>query len=176
MTKLESNVARVCGPIRRGRPTKECSPLLKALRAACADKPNHMLNRRECRPKKTGGRPKTKMAGAPRAPRKPKANKPMSLKAMMDRMNWGESQPNAPPGSPRTPSRRKPSTPKSPVRRQSPGVYQCMDLRYTAAEKKQLKSGTKNVKNGLKARCNTLKDSQGRRCRVAVKSGYCKYS
>jgi len=172
MTKLENDVARICGPSRRGRPTKACSPLLKALRAACAEKPNHMLNKRNCRLKKKAGRPRIHAPGT-RKPRttirkaiKPttirkaiKPTKPMSLKAILNGM-----------GPPPARTSRVSSARASPMR-----YERCYDYKYTAADKAILKNprGNKNTRNRVKAKCTSIRDSQGRSCKVSTTKGFC---
>ena len=46
--KLARGIYDVCGPIRRGRPTKQCSALLKRMREKCEKKGGMVFKKREC--------------------------------------------------------------------------------------------------------------------------------
>ena len=46
--KLARGIDDVCGPIRRGRPTKQCSALLKKMREKCEKKGGMVFKKREC--------------------------------------------------------------------------------------------------------------------------------
>ena len=93
VTTLSKEVRRICGEPTRGRPSAECSEILKILRSSCAEKTNHTMKNRVCRPKlrpgrppgakpKTTKKPKAKPASAtkPKTMKKPKAKTPSATK------------------------------------------------------------------------------------------------
>ena len=136
------------GPYRPGRPFKECSAILKELRMLCAEQENHVYRARVCRPKMKPGR-------------KPvfvnmfhEAKKPKSVKL--------------------------PSAAKKPKSVKLPNaalpVFGCYEIRYSADEKRALKSSqtTPGTRLRLKNKCDTRFDNMGRQCKVHVPKGICK--
>ena len=164
---LHSLKSNTCGdgPWRPGRPKKECSNVLKDLRALCKKMEGYTYQKRVCRLKmKPGRKPKAK----------PKnggfRTAAMGAAAAMRK----RVTPRAPPPSPA--SLRK--TPKAPVsaRRSPARVTGCHTIRYTAEEKRALKAPrtSPGTRQRLKNKCAGFKNVKGRTCRVDVPKGLCK--
>lgn len=144
------------GPWGPGRPKKDCSNVLRSLRALCKKMEGYTYQKRVCRLKmkpgrklkasKGNGRFRTAAMGAAAAMRK---KTPVT--------------PKAPPPSPAS-------------ARRTPRVSGCHTIRYTADEKRALKAPltTPGTRQRLKNKCSGFKNDKGRQCKVHVPKGLCK--
>lgn len=147
------------GPWGPGRPKKDCSNVLRSLRALCKKMEGYTYQKRVCRLKmKPGRKPKAKSGGGFRTAA-------MGAAAAM-RLR---KTPKAPPPSPA-------SARRSPVRVATPRVAGCHTIRYTADEKRALKAPrtTPGTRQALKNKCTGFKNDKGRLCKVHVPKGLCK--
>lgn len=162
VTTLSREVRKICGVPRRGRPTAECSEILKILRSACLAKKNHTLSKRECRPKLKAGRPlKVKPKTAYHTPAKPRTM-PKAKSALMTKYSIKKYTPG-----PRSASRKVPM-PALPRK-----IEYCPDITFTAEETRFLRNpmASPSKKASSRARCESMKNSMGRECVVRMKQG-----
>lgn len=141
------------GPWRPGRPKKDCSNVLRSLRALCKKMEGFTYQKRVCRlklkpgrkPKNKGNVFKTAAMGAARAMRNAKITPKVPVIAR-----------------------------KTPVR--SGRVDGCHTIRYTADEKRMLRAPgtTPGTRQRLKNKCTAFKNDKGRQCKVHVPKGLCK--
>ena len=172
---LHSLKSNTCGdgPWKPGRPKKNCSNVLKELRALCKKMEGHTYQKRVCRLKLKPGR-------------KPKANKnspggfrTAAMGAASAMRKKTPVTPNAPPPSPasvRKTPKAPPPSPASVRKATTPRVSGCHTIRYTADEKRALKAPrtTPGTRQRLKNKCAGFKNVKGRTCRVDVPKGLCK--
>lgn len=158
------------GPYKPGRPKKDCSNVLKQLRALCKKMEGYTYQKRVCRMKMKPGR-------------KPKVAKPRGFRtaAMGAAAVMRKRTPKAPPPSPaslrKTPMAPPPS-PASARRTATPRVTGCHTIRYTIDEKRALRAPrtTPGTRQALKNKCSGFKNDKGRACKVHVPKGLCKAS
>lgn len=164
---LHSLKSNTCGdgPWKPGRPKKNCSNVLKELRALCKKMEGHTYQKRVCRLKlKPGRKPKAK----------PKANKnsPKGGGFRTAAMGAASAMRKKTPVTPKAP----PPSPASVRKATTPRVSGCHTIRYTADEKRALKAPrtTPGTRQRLKNKCAGFKNVKGRTCRVDVPKGLCK--
>ena len=170
VTTLAREVRRICGEPARGRPSAECSEILRMLRASCAAKPNHTLVKRQCRPKIKPGRPKkAKPAAKPAVATKRSVARPKAKSASYAKRSIKKYTPG-----PRSVSR-KVGMPPLPARQRSPKIKYCPDIRFTAEELRFLRNpvASASKKAALRGRCDSKKNSLGRPCAVRMRTGKC---
>ena len=166
LTTLSKEVRRICGEPRRGRPSKECSEILKILRTTCARKENHTLSKRVCRPKlKRGRKPKPKQPQVTKRQAVPKAKSANMM--TIKKYSVG----------PRSVSR-KPMLPLPKARKSSPKpqpVKACSQMRLTADEIRILRNPMANAKQKAKIRaiCESQTNTKGRKCALRLRTGVC---
>ncbi len=185
VTTLSREVRKICGEPRRGRPSAECSEILRILRSSCSAKKNHTMKNRVCRPKLKAGRP----AGAkPRAkPRakpastvrraKPKAKPasatrravPKAKSASMAKRTIKQYTPGA-----RSMSRNA-TMPALPKRSFPKKIVYCPDIKFTSEEIRFLRNpmASPKKKASLRGRCTSMKNVLGRKCAVRLRTGSC---
>lgn len=149
------------GPWGPGRPKKDCSNVLRSLRALCKKMEGYTYQKRVCRLKmKPGRKPKAKSGGGFRTAA-------MGAAALIRK----GVTPKAPASI-----RKTPKVPASPARVATPRVSGCHTIRYTADEKRALKSSqtTPGTRQALKNKCSGFKNDKGRQCKVHVPKGLCK--
>lgn len=147
------------GPYKPGRPKKDCSNVLKQLRALCKKMEGYTYQKRVCRMKmKPGRKPKVKGKNAGSGGFRTAA---MGAAAVMRKRT-----PKAPP------------SPASARRTATPRVAGCHTIRYTIDEKRALRAPrtTPGTRQALKNKCSGFKNDKGRACKVHVPKGLCKAS
>lgn len=151
------------GPWGPGRPKKDCSNVLRSLRALCKKMEGYTYQKRVCRLKMKPGR-------KPKAKKSPKGLGGFRTAAVGAAavMRKGVT-PKAPPPSPA-------SARRSPAKITTPRVSGCHTIRYTADEKRALKAPltTPGTRQALKNKCSGFKNDKGRQCKVHVPKGLCK--
>jgi len=156
------------GPYKPGRPKKACSNVLKQLRELCKKMEGHTYQKRVCRMKLKPGR----------KPKAPKGNGRFRTAAMGAAAATRKKTPVTPKAPPPTPAsiRKTPKGPASPARVATPRVSGCHTIRYTAEEKRAMKSSqtTPGTRQRLKNKCSSFKNDKGRQCKVHVPKGLCK--
>ncbi len=175
---LHSLKSNTCGdgPYKPGRPKKACSNVLKDLRALCKKMEGYTYQKRVCRLKMKPGR----------KPKAPKGNggtggaggfRTAAMGAAAAMRKKTPVTPKAPPPSPASLRKTPKAPPPSPVSaRRTPRVSGCHTIRYTAEEKRALKSSqtTPGTRQRLKNKCVGFKNDKGRQCKVHVPKGLCK--
>ena len=172
VTTLSREVRKICGEPRRGRPSTECSEILRILRSSCAAKKNHTMKNRVCRPKLKAGRP----AGAkPKA--KPKAKPasttrrtaPKAKSASMAKRTIKQYTPGA-----RSMSRNA-AMPALPKRSFPKKIVYCPNIKFTSEEIRFLRNPMADTKKkaSLRGRCTSRKNVMGRKCAVRLRTGSC---
>ena len=143
------------GPYKPGRPKKDCTNVLKSLRALCKKMEGHTYQKRICRLKLKPGRKPNNMM---------KVFKTAAMGAAKAIANVRKT--------PKAPA----SARKSPVRVASPRVAGCHMIRYTADEKRALRAPrtTPGSRQMLKNKCTAFKNDKGRVCKVNIPKGLCK--
>ena len=137
VTTLSREVRKICGVPRRGRPTAECSEILKILRSACLAKKNHVIEARM--PPETQGWTPTQ--GLPKTayhtPAKPRTM-PKVKSALMTKYSIKKHTPG-----PRSASRKVPM-PALPRK-----IEYCPDITFTAEETRFSKPHGQPVQEGI---------------------------